>query len=155
MWKKNNSINNNDNKSNKSNETFSEKGNLKIDEYEQQNKEIIFYENEIESQKNVDINFDNNIDNNIKEENSSSSSFQSHRSSSVAKTNIFIIYDNVKYPFKIKNNYKFIKILYRFTNQFKNLKPKGKFSYKGDEINDLSKTCEDLGIKEDAELKLI
>ena len=73
----------------------------------------------------------------------------------MANTNIFIIYKNEKYPFKIKGKYDFSKILYRFKKQYKQLKPEGKFSYKGDNFISLSKTCEDLGIKDGAELKLI
>ena len=142
------------------------KTNANINENEnEQYKEgkLIFYQkndNVIENEK-EEILFDNFYDamkkktSNNESKNSISSSIESQKSSSEANTNIYIEYKNEKYPFKIKDKYDLSKILYRFKKQNKQLKPEGKFSYKGDDFISLSKTCEDLGIKEGAILKLI
>jgi len=90
-------------------------------------------------------------ENENKEDNFSTSSSQS------IKPNVFIHikFGEKVYKFGIKKEYDLNKVLYRFKKQNKNLKPKGKFCYKGDEIDDLSKTCEYLGIKEGEYLYLV
>ena len=87
---------------------------------------------------------------------SSSSSTSSISSQSIGpKIFININFANKKYIFQIKKEYDLNKVLYRFKKQNKNLKPKGKFTYRGDEIDDLSKTCEYLGINEGDNLYLV
>ena len=88
----------------------------------------------------------------FEDDNESESSFSA--TSSVANTYINIIYEGEKYEFYIKEKYDLCKVLYRFKKNHRYLKPKGIFIYKNRIINDLSKTCGELGISEGDEITL-
>ena len=84
-----------------------------------------------------------------KEKNKDSEESSEYESSSKtpADIKINIKYNNKNYEFLTKLKYDLNKVLYKFKKENKGIKPKGHFQYKEKEIDDLSKTCRDLGIK--------
>jgi len=64
-----------------------------------------------------------------------------------ANIKINIKYNNKNYEFMTKLKYDLSHVLYKFKKENKGIKPNGHFQYKEKEIDDLSKTCADLGIE--------
>ena len=70
------------------------------------------------------------------------------------KIQINIEFNGGHYELMVKDEYELSKVLHRFKKKNKNLKPKGKFEFKGNLIDDLSKTCGEIGIKEGVSIAL-
>ena len=73
---------------------------------------------------------------------------QSSESSSAADVIITIEFNGNIYEFLVKEKYDLSKVLYKFKKSYKNLRPKGKFIFNNKEIDDLSKTCGELKIRD-------
>ena len=80
---------------------------------------------------------------------------QSSESSSLADILIIIIFNGNDFEFYVKEKYDLSKVLYKFKKRYNNLKPKGQFIFNNKEIDDLSKTCGELKIRDGEYLILI
>ena len=89
--------------------------------------------------------------NGLNEDNESSNEPSSSRKKD---TNIKIEYNGAFHNFPICKDYRISKVIRKFERK-NNLSVKYKFIFQGQEYNDLSKTCEEIGIKEGSIVKII
>ena len=138
-----NKIKEKDDELKKKDETIEEKDKKlkeKDDEIQKKDKEI----EELKSESYIDKN----------SQNCDSESVSSSVSSVPPKIQINIEFNGGDYEFMVKDEYELSKVLHRFKKQNKNLKPKGKFYFKGNLFDDLSKTCGDIGIEDGVSITL-